>query len=236
MLPVRDHLPTRRIAWVTWLIILINIGVFLFEQYLLVLNVDPENIVFAWGLVPARLFRDPFGEGFTVLTSMFLHNPTGWGHVLGNMLFMWIFADNVEDYLGHGRFAAFYLLCGVGAAFADALSRPTSMMPMLGASGAVSGVLAAYARLYPRAPITVLNPVLPLWLFFGIFLEFPAWLVILEYFAVNVLSALGHGASGGVAYLAHVGGFVTGWVMLRPPAQQKRPAYDPWDGWRSPRR
>ncbi len=107
------------------------------------------------------------------------------------MLFLWIFGDNVEDALGSGRYAAFYVLSGLAAAGAQIVIDPGSTIPMVGASGAISGVLAAYASLYPRSPITVLNPISLLWFFFGLFLELPAWLVILAFFVVNLLNGLG---------------------------------------------
>jgi membrane associated rhomboid family serine protease len=166
---------------------------------------------------------------------MFLHDPTNLLHVGGNMLFLWIFGDNVEDAMGRGRYLSFYLLAGLAAATAQILIDPTSRIPMVGASGAISGVLAAYAVLYPRAPITVLNPIPLLWLFFGLFFQLPAWLVILEYFVVNVFSgfsSLGT-AGGGVAFFAHIGGFVAGFVLVRPfmSGRERRKA-DPWRGLR----
>src|SRR5206468_1464332 len=122
---------------------------------LMVDGVEPEAIIDAWALVPARLFADPAGNALTVLSSMFLHDPSGFGHIAGNMLFLWIFGDNVEDAVGHLRYAVFYVTCGVVAAAAQILLGQSPAIPMLGASGAISGVLAAYAVLYPRAPITV---------------------------------------------------------------------------------
>jgi membrane associated rhomboid family serine protease len=171
---------------------------------------------------------------------MFLHDPSSLWHIGGNMLFLWIFGDNVEDALGRGRYLAFYLLCGVSAAGAQMLIDPGSLVPMVGASGAIAGVLAAYGSLYPRAPITVLNPIPILWLFFGFFLELPAWLVILEFFAVNVwygFAAVGRGASTGVAFFAHVGGFVAGLFLVRvfAPSGDRRD-HDRWTGFRPPPR
>src|SRR5262249_10855601 len=125
--------------------------------------------------------------------------------------------DNVEDALGRGRYLAFYLCCGVAAAGAQILIDPSSPVPMVGASGAIAGVLAAYGSLYPRTPITVLNPVPLLWFFFGIFLEFPAWIVIAEFFVFNVWMGLTSltSHSGGVAFFAHLGGFVAGLILVR---------------------
>jgi membrane associated rhomboid family serine protease len=153
------------------------------------------------------------------------------------MLFLWIFGDNVEDALGSLRYALFYLLCGVAAAVGQVLIDPGSPIPMVGASGAISGVLAAYGSLYPRSPITLLNPILPLWFVFGVFLELPAWVVILEYFAMNLfngLSSLGaHG--GGVAFFAHLGGFVAGLILVRVFMMGQRPReHERWRGYRRP--
>jgi membrane associated rhomboid family serine protease len=171
---------------------------------------------------------------------MFLHDPSSLLHIGGNMLFLWIFGDNVEDALGRGKYLAFYLLCGVSAAGAQILIDPGSLVPMVGASGAIAGILAAYASLYPRSPITVVNPIPILWLFFGILIELPAWAVILEFFVVNVwygFSAVGRGASTGVAFFAHLGGFVAGLFLVRIfPKSWERRDHDRWEGFRPPLR
>src|SRR5690606_2246735 len=132
----------------------------------------------AMALVPGRFVLDPIGEAPTIFTSMFMHAPDSWLHLGGNMLFLWIFGDNVEDALGRWRFLAFYLLAGVAAAAGQILVEPLSPIPMVGASGAIAGVLAAYASLHPWSRITVLNPIMPLWLFGLLTFELPAWLVI----------------------------------------------------------
>jgi membrane associated rhomboid family serine protease len=185
--------------------------------------------------VPTRLTHDPTGEAFTIFTSMFMHG--GWLHLGGNMLFLHIFGDNVEDAIGHVRYVAFYLLSGIGAAAAQVLTDPSSQVPMVGASGAIAGVLGAYMVLYPTAPVLVLNPILPLWFLFGLFLELPAWLVAGEWFIANLFmgaqSLAGVGSEGGVAFFAHLGGFVSGLVLVkllqagRAPVQAKR-----WSGFR----
>ncbi|MBM4374334.1 MAG: rhomboid family intramembrane serine protease [Deltaproteobacteria bacterium] len=215
MLPLRDELPTRRRPIVTYALIALNVLAYLYESAA-VAALGPRFVV-AWGLVPARFFADPAGELPNVLTSMFLHAPDTWWHLASNMLFLWIFGDNVEDALGRGRYLAFYLLSGVGAAAAQVLIDPSSTVPMVGASGAIAGVLAAYGSLHPASPITVLNPIVPLWLFFGPLFRLPAWLVILEFFVVNLVSGLSTlgGARGGVAFFAHLGGFVAGLVLVR---------------------
>ncbi len=217
MLPVRDRLPTRRPALVVYLLIFLNVLAFVWSRALVSAGVDPHRFVLGWGLVPVRLLADPSGEAVTVFTSMFLHDPTSYLHLGGNMLFLWIFGDNVEDAMGSLRFAAFYVACGLVAAFAQIVVDPHSMVPMVGASGAISGVLAAYGSLYPRSPITVLNPIPLLWLFWGLFFELPAWLVIVEYFVVNLFNAwfsVGR-QGGGVAFFAHLGGFVAGLFLVR---------------------
>jgi membrane associated rhomboid family serine protease len=157
----------------------------------------------------------------TPLTSMFLHG--GWMHIIGNSLFFWVFGNNVEDSMGHGRFLVFYLICGLAAAGAHVLVSPGSPVPTVGASGAISGIMGAYLLLYPRARIRML---FILFIFFPVF-EIPAWLVLLWWFAVQVISGLPELAqvnrevSGGVAVWAHVGGFVTGVALVKLFAQRR---------------
>jgi membrane associated rhomboid family serine protease len=224
MLPVRDRLPTRSVPVVNYLLIAGNVSAFVWESGV------SEQAVETWTLVPAHAAAHPL----TLVTHMFLH--AGLGHVAGNMLFLWIFGDNVEDALGHVRYAVFYLLCGLAAAFAQIVMGPFSTVPVLGASGAIAGVLAAYGFLYPRSPITVINPVPFLWLFWGLFIYLPAWVVILEFFLVNLWDALQpQNSLGGVAFAAHVGGFVAGAALLRvlrpEPVDHAR-----WERWVSPRK
>jgi membrane associated rhomboid family serine protease len=213
--PLRDRLPTRSTPFVNYALIAANVLVFLWERSIIAQGVAPDRLLLAYGLVPARLFAHPIPVFETVFTSMFMHDPTNLLHLGGNMLFLWIFGDNVEDAMGHGRYLVFYLLGGCCAAAAQTVADVGSHVPMVGASGAISAVLAAYGFLYPRSPITVFNPILILWLFFGLFLHFPAWLVIAEFFLVNLWSAFTQSAQGGVAFLAHVGGFVGGALLLR---------------------
>jgi membrane associated rhomboid family serine protease len=206
LVPLRDRLPTRTFPIVNYALIAANVAVFVLER----LNgLDTVGLRFR----PIALFTDPLLGVETVFTSMFLH--AGWQHIAGNMLYLWIFGDNVEDALGHVRYLLFYLVGGVCAAAAQTAVDPSSGIGMLGASGAISAVLAAYVFLYPRSPITVLNPIFLLWFFFGLFLLLPAWLVIGEFFIVNLLDALNGQAQGGVAFMAHVGGFVGGAVLYR---------------------
>jgi membrane associated rhomboid family serine protease len=233
IIPLRDRLPTRLTPFVNYGLIAANVLAFLWERSIIAQGVAPDRLMRAYGLVPARLFVDPVATLETVFTSMFVHDPTNLMHVGGNMLFLWIFGDNVEDAMGHGRYLVFYLLGGVCAAALQSFADLGSLVPMVGASGAISAVLAAYMFLYPRSPITVFNPILLLWIFFGLFLHFPAWLVIAEFFVVNLWSALAQNAQGGVAFLAHVGGFVGGALLLRAfmAGRVRLDEYARWNQW-----
>jgi membrane associated rhomboid family serine protease len=241
VLPIRDRLPTRRPPIVNWAIIAVNIGAFVWMQALLSVagprgaEARAHELVSHWGLVPRFIVQHPIDALPSIFTSMFTHDPAGLAHIGGNMLYLWIFGDNVEDALGHFRYALFYVLCGVFAALAQVLVDPNSVVPMVGASGAISGVLAAYGSRYPRSPITVINPFLPLWLFFGLFLELPAWILILQYFLVNLLSGLSSlgGSGGGVAFFAHLGGFVAGLLLVRLFVESAPKEYEHWSQFRA---
>ena len=228
MIPLRDDIPSRSVPVVTIGLIVLNALVYLYELSLGVGGgdvADPGAVrafMFEFGATPCRLtgacaalddFPSPLA---TVFTSMFMHslNPM---HVVGNMLFLWIFGDNIEDALGHGRFLVFYLLAGVGAAMAQALTAPRSAVPMIGASGAVSGVLGAYVVLFPYASILTLVG----FAFFWRFVHVPAMVMIgfwglmqllLGYLTVS--ASTGGAEIGGVAWFAHIGGFLTGVVLL----------------------
>jgi membrane associated rhomboid family serine protease len=215
MLPLHDDNPTERPAVVTVALIVACVLVFLWQ---LSLGSEAQTrAVYALGSIPAVLFKvrelspdlvmvPPWA---TVFTSMFLHG--GWMHLIGNMLFLWIFGNNVEDSMGHARFLVFYLLCGTVAVFAQALPDTGSQLPMIGASGAISGVLGAYLLLYPRARVLVLVPIGLL--FPTVYL--PAGLVLVFWFGLQLLSsALSSSQAGGVAFSAHIGGFVAGMVLI----------------------
>ncbi len=239
MIPIRDENPTRSVPFVNFTLIGVNVAVWLVE--VLLISSGASWVIPGYGVVPARIADDPAGEAFTVLSSMFMHG--GWEHLGGNMLFLYIFGDNVEDALGHARYILFYLACGVAAALAQILIDPGSPIPMVGASGAIAGVLGAYLVLYPRAPILVVNPIFPLWFVFGLFLEFPAWLVVGEWFLWNLfrgVATLGVGSVGGVggvAFFAHLGGFVLGLLAIRPAMVGRlRREAERWHGWRPPPR
>jgi membrane associated rhomboid family serine protease len=191
-------------------------------------------VVTSYGLVPGRLLGDPSGEVFTVLTSMFMHG--GWAHLGGNLLFLYVFGDNVENALGHLRYFGFYLLGGVGAAAAQVFVDPSSAVPMVGASGAIASVLGAYVVLYPKAAVGMLNTVFLLWPLLGIVFYVPAWIAIGTWFLWNVVGGFSHmglGYGDGVAYFAHIGGFVAGLLIVRLfAAQRSAGGVDPWEGWR----
>ncbi len=235
MIPLYDINPKRGSAAITWVLIVANVAVFLC-QFLLGLG-GAAWVVPGYGLVPARISFDPLGESFTVLTSMFMHGD--FGHLGWNMLFLYIFGDNVEDALGHLRYGLFYLACGLGAAATQYFIGPGSHVPMVGASGAIAGVLGAYLVLYPRAPVAVLNPIPFLWLVMGPLFALPAWFVVGEWFLGNVLGGLGTlgGSGGGVAFFAHIGGFVVGLLAIKPllAGRATRPS-GRWSGFQAPPR
>jgi len=215
LIPIRDLNPRRTFPVVTILLIAANVLVFLFE-----LSLGPrlERFLMAAAFIPARAFHEG-GAGLvpevtSALLSMFLHG--GWMHLLGNMLFLWIFGDNVEDRLGHVRFLVFYILCGYAATFAHAFFNASSTMPAIGASGAISGVLGAYLFLFPNARIVTL-----VWLFIFIrFIEIPALVFLPFWFLMQFLSgvaslrAANPAAAEGVAWFAHIGGFIAGPLLL----------------------
>ena len=235
MFPIKDENPTRTFPFVNYLLIAANVLGYVYET-LLIQRSGEAAIVTGYGLVATRLLLDPLGEGFTIFTSMFMHG--GLMHLGGNLLYLYIFGDNVEDSLGHGRYVGFYLLSGIAAAAAQILTGVDSPIAMVGASGAISGVLGAYIVLFPRAPILVINSIPLLWLFWGFFLSFPAWLVIGFWFLGNLLSgvsSLGMNAVGGVAFFAHIGGFIAGLLLIRPllSGRSRRDSYQ-WAGWRPP--
>jgi len=225
LIPIRDiHAsPRRSRPVVNFVLIAVNVAFFFFE---LSLGPQLEGFLMSAAFIPGRE-----GGGLAVgvtsaLLSMFLHG--GWGHLLGNMLFLWIFGDNVEDRLGHFRYLVFYLLCGYAATYAHAFFNAASTMPAIGASGAISGVLGAYLFLYPRARIVTL-----VWLFIFIrFVEIPAlvflpiWFLMQFFSGVSSLGAA-DAAAGGVAWFAHIGGFIAGPLLLLLLGGARRPGPPP---------
>jgi membrane associated rhomboid family serine protease len=214
MIPLRDIVPSRTRPYVTVTLIILNSVAFLFE-----LSLPPDarqQFLYVFGLVPAHF------SWATVFTSMFLH--AGWLHVGGNMLYLWIFGDNVEDQVGHGRFIVFYLLCGMVAALAQAWADPLSPVPTIGASGAIAGVMGAYIVLYPRSRVLTL---IPLFIFWEI-IEVPAVFFLGFWFLLQVMSvgsvAPGAERGGGVAFWAHIAGFVVGMgavLLFRRPERER---------------
>ena len=210
MIPLRDVIPSRTTPYVTIGIIILNCLAFLFELSLSQRMLQP--FLMMYGVVPA-LFSWP-----TVLTSMFLHG--GWLHIAGNMLYLWIFGDNVEDRLGHGRFLVFYLLSGTVAALAQVLTSPGSTVPTIGASGAIAGVMGAYFVLFPHSRVLTLVPLLVFWEI----IEIPAIFFLGIWFLMQLFSGVGSlavssASSGGIAFWAHIAGFVAGLVgvfIFRP--------------------
>jgi membrane associated rhomboid family serine protease len=237
LIPIHDDNPTRRTPVVTWVLIAVNVVVFLVSPIAFDLPLagtsraelcEEEVFFLQWAAIPDELVdNEPLvQEGdrvragpcvftvdyqkspvLSVLTAMFLHG--GWLHLLGNLLFLFVFGNNVEDRLGHFRYLLFYLGCGYAATYAFALAQPASQTPLVGASGAIAGVLGAYLVLFPRARVLSLVPFL-----FFIPFRLPAWLVLGSWFLLQWLYASGTGVSdaGGVAYLAHVAGFIAGIV------------------------
>jgi membrane associated rhomboid family serine protease len=216
VIPLKDVIPSRTVPVVTILLITLNALAFLFELSLP--NGVLEVFLRVYGVVPGDF------NSLTLLTSMFLHG--GWLHFLGNMLYLWIFGDNVEDQLGHGRFVFFYILCGMAAGLAHVFMNPQSLVPTIGASGAIAGVMGAYFVLYPHSRILAL---LPLFIFWEI-IEVPAifflgiWFVMQFFSGVGSIAMGARASSGGVAFWAHVAGFLAGMVgvfLLRKPSRRQ---------------
>ncbi len=232
MLPLKDDNPTASSPFVTAGLIALNVLVFLYELSLQGGDSSQgaraaQAFVSEFGLVPCRLTElcksaaDLPSPAFTIFSSMFIHG--GFLHIAGNMLYLWIFGNNVEDTLGHGRYLLFYVASGVAAALAQTAMGPDSAVPMVGASGAVSGVLGAYLLLFPHSNVLTL-------VIFGFFwrvVRIPAMVVLGFWFVMQVVSGLGsfaaYGASGGVAFFAHIGGFVAGMGLLFALRPRPRP-------------
>ncbi len=224
MIPIRDNIRSRRFPVVTVTLIFLNIAVFIYELSLS--QGELNSFAVNFGVVPRRLFYLVNGQSnfvpavFPLLTSIFLHG--GWLHLLGNMLYLWIFGDNVEDRLGRHRFILMYLAAGVIGALAQVWANPVAVEPIIGASGAIAGVLGAYFVTYPRAKVLTLLPIF----FFFTFIEIPAFIFLLIWFLTQWLSGyLTLGVPGNmVAWWAHIGGFAAGAVvmLLLAPAKRRR--------------
>ena len=202
MFPIGDDDTSRRtVPLVTYALIALNVLFFLVQQS------GGNAFIGKWAFVPSRFVANPFGDFLTLFTSMFMH--AGWLHLGGNMLYLWIFGDNVEDRFGHIKFTIFYLLCGLAATFAQLAFSLGSNVPNLGASGAIAGVLGAYILLFPHGKVSVLQG--------QRVIQVPALIVIGIWIVLQFFSGVGSIAdtaqTGGVAYMAHIGGFVAGFVL-----------------------
>jgi membrane associated rhomboid family serine protease len=247
MFPVRDENPHFLTPYVTWAIIVANVVAWLTVQSFGT-EAGLAHSLCDLGLIPGELLQsvppgtsvpltphfrcvvDANADRITVLTHMFLHG--GWLHLLGNMWFLWIFGNNVEDSMGHTRFAVFYLLCGLAAAALQVAASPTSPIPMVGASGAIGGVMGGYVVLYPRVRVHLL-------LWFGFFVStfsVPAIFMLLYWLALQLIGgAVSMGAEGGgVAFWAHVGGFVAGMLLVLVFRDPELVARHPFHGWKAP--
>ncbi|MDA5094163.1 rhomboid family intramembrane serine protease [Aliiroseovarius sp. KMU-50] len=209
MIPIRDHNPSLRVPYITFALLGLNLTVFLIMWPLRSDEAALAQIYYTYGAVPQHVLQ---GNGVeTLITSIFVHG--GFLHFAGNMLFLWIFGDNLEDLLGHLRFALFYLAAGIGASMVQVVADPSSSVPIVGASGAIAGIMGGYLLLFPRAQVDVLFIIV---IFFKV-IPFPAWLMLLIWFGLQLFGGFtAGGAQGGVAYWAHIGGFVVGFVAMLP--------------------
>ena len=213
MFPIKVTQPSYSTPTVTIGLIVANILIYLHEFWLSL--IDPYSLNHFMRLYS---LRPAYFHWENIFTSMFVH--ASWLHVLGNMLFLWVFGDNVEDILGHAKYLGFYLMCGTAAGLAQVLMDPTSRVPMVGASGAIAGVMGAYLVKFPRSRVKMLAFLLFIFTF-----ELPAWLMLIYWFALQVFGGVGsvtEAAQGGVAFFAHVGGFVTGAVLVNAMGPRKR--------------
>ncbi len=221
MIPLRDSIRSQTFPIINISLIIVNVLIFFLE---LSLGQDLGAFIYTFGVIPAEFTSAFTGSGsatFAIVplfTSMFLH--AGWFHLLGNMLFLWIFGDNVEDMMGHRRYLLFYILCGLGATATHIVFAPYSEIPVVGASGAIAGVLGAYILLFPHSRVLTLIPI-----FFLHLVEVRAFIFLGIWFVMQFFSGLfsiGGPAVGGVAWWAHVGGFATGTILLFP-FKRRRP-------------
>lgn len=207
MFPIRDHNPSERVPYVTWALIAINILVFVSYWPLFEDGRALQAFYMQWGVVPQIVDQNPV----SLITSMFLHG--GFMHLAGNMLFLWVFGDNLEDIMGHVGFLLFYLASGIGAAFLQVFSAPESLIPMVGASGAIAGVMGGYLLLFPKAKVDILVILIVIIRIIPV----PAWIMLGLWFGLQLFNGLAADAgSGGVAYWAHAGGFVVGLALTVP--------------------
>jgi membrane associated rhomboid family serine protease len=234
MLPIKDLNPTRRIPFITYGLIVANVIVFLWEQTLPLQEL--EDVFMNLSVVPAKVLEDPFSLETLLdfIRSMFFHG--GWAHLLGNMLYLWLFGDNLEDRMGALLYLIFYIAGGFVASIAQIFVDPNSMIPIVGASGAIAGVLGGYLILFPGVRV---RGIIPLGLVNRI-AEWPAWIVLGMWFLIQLLNGavsvgVDTGATGGVAFFAHIGGFIAGAIMTgifmriipqQPPEQRRNVLYE----------
>jgi membrane associated rhomboid family serine protease len=217
MIPLKDSIPTRTVPFVTISLIAVNCVLFIVE---LLQGEHLMSFVEAFGAIPYEVTTgvdtEPlifFPVRLTVISSMFLHG--GWSHLLGNMLYLWIFGNNIEDRIGHCRFILFYLIVGIAASVAQIAVSPFSTVPLIGASGAISGILGAYLLIYPRAKVLTL---VPLVVYFRV-VRLPAFVVLGIWIVLQIVNgfvSLSYTAQGGVAFFAHIGGFIAGLALIKP--------------------
>jgi hypothetical protein len=224
MIPIRDDTPRFSTPYVTYFLIALNTLIFLFEWSIGLQNTGDLNaLIFQFGVVPRNVTAllsgsghiDPVGALLPLFTCMFLHGS--WLHVIGNMWFLWIFGDNIEDYLGHFRYLIFYLVSGIAASILQIALNPASPVPTVGASGAIAGVMGAYLILYPKARVLTIVPLIIFFTFWWL----PAWVFLGYWFVLEFLSGTATAItvtsanSGGIAFWAHVGGFVAGVLLIK---------------------
>jgi membrane associated rhomboid family serine protease len=222
MIPLRDTQPSYTFPFVTVAIIVLNVAAFLYE-----FSMDPYELNFFiahYGVIPTRF------QWADVLTSIFLHG--GWMHLIGNMWFLWIYGDNVEDILGHSQYLLFYLLCGLAATMVHIAFNADSRVPTIGASGAIAGVMGAYVVKFPPSRITTLVPIT----IFLTTVDIPAYFILLYWFVIQFFSGVGsvghsHLSQGGVAWFAHVGGFLAGVALILVMRTEKRWSHGPGSRW-----
>lgn len=220
MLPIRDRNPGRTFPYVVYLLIGLNVGIFFLELLMQGLG-QLDAFIWRWSLVPQRLLQT--GDFVTLFTSMFLHG--GFMHIFGNMLYLFIFGNNVEDVFGHAKFLLFYLICGLAASFLQILMTTNPSIPSIGASGAIAGVLGAYLVLFPRAKVDTL-----VFFFFITWVTLPAEVLLVFWFVLQLFSgalSIATFTTSGVAYFAHIGGFVTGLLIALPLRSRVRPPPQP---------
>jgi membrane associated rhomboid family serine protease len=228
--PIRDDQPTFSKPYITYFLIALNLVIYFFQWQLELQNRQAANaLVVQLAAVPRREIGlltgvpvfSPLSAVLSIVISMFLH--AGWGHVISNMWMLWLFGDNIEDYLGHFPYLVFYLLSGIAAGFTHILFNATSRVPIVGASGAIAGIMGAYLVLYPRARVLT-------WIFFIIFVPLPAWIWLVVWALTQFVNATASPQQvSGIAFWAHVGGFVVGILLIKLfPHRRQRVRYGTW--------